>query len=128
MATVVEQIVNREIDAVIVFESENVIAFADYDPINFGHILICPTFPYESFIELPKPIHDEIQEVARDLYSRIMEKFQPVGMSFIQNNGKCNELDHLHIFPRYDDDQFGWKSSELGIQTIEQLKESLIGL
>ncbi|HHC6547778.1 TPA: GNAT family N-acetyltransferase [Vibrio parahaemolyticus] len=39
-ATIVEQIVNREIDSVIVYESDQIIAFADHDPINFGHILI----------------------------------------------------------------------------------------
>ncbi|TPA52599.1 HIT domain-containing protein, partial [Vibrio parahaemolyticus] len=39
VATIVEQIVNREIDSVIVYESDQVIAFADHDPINFGHIL-----------------------------------------------------------------------------------------
>ncbi|MBE4267540.1 HIT family protein, partial [Vibrio parahaemolyticus] len=32
MATIVEQIVNREIDSVIVYESDQVIAFADHDP------------------------------------------------------------------------------------------------
>ncbi|MBY6198171.1 HIT family protein [Vibrio hangzhouensis] len=128
--TIVEQIVSRDIEAVIVYESEHVIAFADHDPINFGHILICPTQPYESFIDLPIAVHDEIQHVARDLYRRIMNKFNPDGMSFIQNNGTCNELSHyhLHIFPRFDGDQFGWVSSELGIQSIDELRESLAGL
>ncbi|NIY94675.1 HIT family protein, partial [Vibrio diazotrophicus] len=35
--TIVEQIVNRDIEAVIIYESTDVIAFADHDPINFGH-------------------------------------------------------------------------------------------
>ncbi|MGF1719667.1 HIT family protein [Vibrio kyushuensis] len=128
--TIVEQIVSREIEAVIVYESKSVIAFADHDPINFGHILICPTSPYESFIELPEPVHNEIQTVAKDLYLRLVAKFNPVGISFIQNNGQCNELDHyhLHIFPRYQDDKFGWTCSEIGVQTIEKLRNSLAGL
>ena len=48
MATIVEQIVNREIVSVIVYESDQVIAFADHDPINFGHILICPKTQYRT--------------------------------------------------------------------------------
>ncbi|WP_221076775.1 HIT family protein [Agarivorans aestuarii] len=60
--TLVERIVRREVEAVIIHESENVIAFADHDPINFGHILICPVKPYESFIELTDEVHDEIQK------------------------------------------------------------------
>ncbi|CAM3067808.1 HIT family protein [Moritella viscosa] len=125
--TIVEKIVAREIDAVIVYESEFVIAFADHDPINFGHILICPIQPYESFIDLPRVIHNEINDVAKDLFQRINDKFSPDGISFIQNNGRFNELSHyhLHIFPRFEDDQFGWKSSDLGMQNIEKLRESL---
>ncbi len=130
MTTIVQQIISRDIEAVITYESEQVIAFADHDPINYGHILICPIEPYESFIDLPALVHDEIQNVARDLYSRIASKFNPDGISFFQNNGKCNELDHyhLHIFPRFDGDQFGWSSSDIGIQNIEVLRESLSGL
>ena len=128
--TIVEQIVNRDIEAVIIYESTDVIAFADHDPINFGHILICPTYPYESYIDLPENVLFEIHSVARDLYKRIEDVFKPDGISFIQNNGKFNELSHyhLHIFPRFNDDQFGWQSSGLGVQSIEKLRESLAHL
>lgn len=128
--TIVTKIINREIDAVIIYESENVIAFADHDPINFGHILICPTTPYETFIDLPACVHDEITQVARDLYQRIELAFKPDGISFLQNNGKFNELSHyhLHIFPRFDADNFGWQSGDIGIQSIDKLRESLARL
>lgn len=128
--TIVEQIVSREIEAAIVYESENVIAFADHDPINFGHILICPTTPYESFLSLPVEVEVEINQVARNLYKRIEVAFKPDGISFIQNNGEFNELSHyhLHIFPRFKEDGFRWLSSELGIQSVEQLRESLAHL
>lgn len=128
--TIVEKIVSRELEAVIVYESRNVIAFADHDPINFGHILICPTQPYESFIELPSDVHQEVNQVAKDLYLRIERKFKPDGISFIQNNGQFNELSHyhLHVFPRFEGDNFGWTSSEIGAQTIDKLRESLAGL
>ncbi|WP_409373635.1 HIT family protein, partial [Vibrio parahaemolyticus] len=54
----------------------------------------------------------------------------PDGIGFMQNNGEAphfNELDHyhLHIFPRFHGDQYGWISSELGIQTMDKLRESL---
>ncbi|MEZ9432854.1 HIT family protein [Vibrio lentus] len=128
--TIVEKIVSREMEAVIVYESDNVIAFADHDPINFGHILICPTYPYTNYIDLPEDVLTEIQSVARQVYKRIQEAFKPDGISFLQNNGEFNELSHyhLHISPRFEDDQFGWKSSELGIQSIDKLRESLENL
>lgn len=128
--TIVEQISAREIDAVIVYESEHVIAFADCNPINFGHILICPVSPYQSFVELPKQVNDEINRVAKYLYQRIENAYQPDGISFMQNNGAFNELSHyhLHIFPRFHGDKFGWQSSDIGIQSVERLRESLARL
>ena len=125
--TIVEKVVSREIEAVIVYESDNVIAFADHNPINFGHILICPTHPYANYIDLPEGVLTEIHSVARQVYRRIEEAFKPDGISFLQNNGEFNELSHyhLHIFPRFEGDLFGWQSSDLGIQSIEKLHESL---
>ncbi|KXF82859.1 HIT family protein [Enterovibrio coralii] len=125
--TIVEQIVSRQIDAAIVYESKHVIAFADHDPINFGHILICPKVAYENLVDLPDSIAAEIHTVAKDLYRRIEKAFQPDGISFIQNNGSFNELSHyhLHIFPRFKGDKFGWVSSGLGVQSIEVLREHL---
>ncbi len=130
MATIVERICKGELEAAIVYQSEQVIAFADHDPINFGHVLICPVKPYHSLPDLPDAVHHEIQRVAKCLYAAIDAKYSPAGISFIQNNGACNELDHyhLHIFPRFNDDQFGWTCSEIGIQSIDSLRESMQGL
>jgi histidine triad (HIT) family protein len=128
--TIVEQIVAREIDAAIVYESEKVIAFADHDPINLGHILICPIHPYETFIDLPSEVHEEIAYVAKDLYRRLENLFKPDGISFIHNNSKFNDLSHyhLHIFPRFHGDGFGWQSSNIGVQSIDKLRHALAGL
>jgi histidine triad (HIT) family protein len=130
MKTIVEKIVHRETPAAIVYESEQVIAFMDHDPINHGHVLICPVFPYADLIDLPQTVLSEILEVAKQLYRRIEEKYAPTGISFIQNNGANNELSHfhLHIFPRFQEDGFGWTSNDLGIQTVEGLKEESKGL
>jgi histidine triad (HIT) family protein len=124
MKTIVQKIANKELEAAIVYRSTDVIAFADHSPINHGHLLICPVHPYKAFIDLPLAVHEEIQEVARTLYVRINEHFEPDGISFIQNNGDFNELGHyhLHIFPRYHADKFGWTSSNLGQQAIDDLQ------
>lgn len=128
--TIVEQIVARDIEAVIVYESEQVIAFADHDPINFGHILICPKSPYETLLQVPESILAEIHRVARDLYGRIERKFSPDGITLVQNNGHFNELSHyhLHIFPRYKRDSFAFGRDGLNIKPQDVLRTSLEGL
>lgn len=128
--TIVQDICEGRIDAAVVYRSDLVIAFADHDPINHGHLLICPVQPYESMMDLPTHVDSEIQRVAKLLYARVMEHYQPDGISFIQNNGAFNELTHyhLHLFPRYHGDKFGWSSSGLGVQSVAELKKQIAPL
>lgn len=128
--TIVEQIVAGEMEAVIVYRSDNVIAFADHDPINVGHILICPIHPYKTYVDLPEHVNNEVGRVAKDLYQRIEALYKPDGISFMQNNGQFNDLSHyhLHIFPRFDGDGFTWSNRVRSVQSIDKLRGSLAGL
>ncbi|ABE56456.1 histidine triad (HIT) protein [Shewanella denitrificans OS217] len=128
--TVVEQIVRREVDAVILYETDNVIAFLDHDPINLGHALICPKKPYHDFIDVPEDVMAEILLVARAIYRKIVKKYSSEGVSLLQNNGSFNELKHfhLHIFPRFNNDGFRWVSAEMGLQSMVKLQAEAIGL
>jgi histidine triad (HIT) family protein len=128
--TIVEQIVKREIPAVIIRENEDVIAFMDHEPINRGHVLVCTKKPYESFIDVPEEIMNKVLDVARDIYRSLLRKYSPDGISMIQCNGKFNDLKHfhLHIFPRNTGDGFGWNYRNPGIQTQEDLQVDAQGL
>ena len=128
--TIVGKIIKREIEAVIIYENKDVIAFLDHDPINHGHILICPKLPYKAFIDVPENIMIELLRVSRDIYKKLSDKYPTDGISFIQNNGSFNELSHyhLHIFPRFKGDGFGWTTSEIGIQSKDQLELSAVNL
>ena len=128
--TIVEQIINREIEAVIIFENDVVIAFIDHDPINRGHVLICPKKSFRDFIDVPEDVMADVLVVARDIYRRVVKKYSPDGITFMQNNGSCNELGHyhLHIFPRFENDGFEWLCSEIGVQNIKKLEIDAVGL
>jgi len=130
MKTIVEKIVDREIEAAIVLENDLVVAFLDHDPIQYGHVLICPKTPYVNFIDVPQEVCEALMSAARLIYKKIQEKYKPSGISFIQNNGSCNELQHfhLHIFPRYKGDSFSWHSTPIGQQNLAQLNEEAKGL
>ena len=56
MATIFSKIINKEIPAYIVFESENVLAFKDINPQAPVHILIIPK------IEIPKVTDIKVSE------------------------------------------------------------------
>lgn len=55
--------------------------------------------------------------------------YQPNGISIIQNGGIFNDLDHyhMHVFPRYKNDGFGWLEPINKTKTqLDQVKERMI--
>lgn len=106
-------IANKKTDAYTVYENDNIIAFLDYEPINEGHILLIPKKHYLDVDELPKELLTEIMETSRKLVSAVKKVYKPAGYSIMQNGGAFNDVGHyhLHIFPRYTGDGFGWTSS-----------------
>ena len=104
------KIANKKIESNIVYESNNIIAFLDIDPINEGHILIVPKEHYLDIEELPADILNEIMELSQRIVKALKETYKPDGYSIMQNGGKFNEIGHFHwhIFPRYSNDGFCW--------------------
>jgi histidine triad (HIT) family protein len=130
MKTIVEQIVSKKINASILFESKNVIAFLDHEPISKGHILVCPKEHFKSISNVPLPILTEIMAVTQDLHSKICDVYSPDGVTILQNNGVFNDLNHfhLHIIPRNKNDGFKWSFKGLGKKTPKELDEIILEL
>lgn len=117
------KIANKKIESNIVYESNNIIAFLDIDPINEGHILIVPKEHYLDIEELPADILNEIMKLSQRIVKALKETYKPDGYSIMQNGGKFNEIGHfhLHIFPRYQNDGFGWKCIENEINVSQEI-------
>lgn len=103
----------HEIETNTVFENENIIAFLDMAPINEGHILVVPKAHFLDVDEMPDELLHEITDVSKKLVASIKKVYNPDGYSIMQNGGKFNDIGHyhMHIFPRYDNDGFGWTES-----------------
>lgn len=117
------KIANKEIESNIVYESNNIITFLDIDPINEGHILIVPKEHYLDIEELPADILNEIMELSQRIVKALKETYKPDGYSIMQNGGKFNDIGHfhLHIFPRYINDGFGWTCNEKEIHVSQEI-------
>jgi len=107
-------IANNKNDAFIVYESNNIMAFLDCDPINEGHILLIPKKHYLDVDELPSELLAEIMSISQKIVKALTSTYKPDGYSIMQNGGIFNDVGHyhLHIFPRYSEDGFGWTYSE----------------
>ena len=93
-----------------VFEDAAVMAFLDVDPIHEGHILVIPKEHYLDADELPEEVLSRIMQLSQKIVAALREIYHPDGYSILQNGGAFNDVGHyhLHIFPRYKNDGFGW--------------------
>ena len=121
------KITNKEIESNIVYENNNIIAFLDADPINEGHILIVPKKHYLDIEGLPAEILNEIMELSQRIVKVLKMIYNPNGYSIMQNGGEFNDIGHfhLHIFPRYQNDGFGWISNENKIIVSKEIANKI---
>lgn len=121
------KIANKEVESNIVYESNNIVAFLDVDPINEGHILVVPKEHYLDIEELPIKLLNEIMELSQRIVKALKDIYKPDGYSIMQNGGKFNDIGHfhLHIFPRYQNDGFGWKCTENEINVSQEIASNI---
>jgi len=102
-----EKLKNNEYE---VYKDDLVTVLFDYDPISKGHILILPNDHYLDIDEIPDEVLTKIFQLAKVHVRLLKEKFQPKGYSMMQNGGAFNDIEHfhLHVFPRFSKDEFGW--------------------
>lgn len=107
-------IANKKLEANIVYEDEVVMAFLDCDPINEGHVLLIPKAHYLDVDEMPADVLKHLMEISQKLVIAVKKLYRPDGYSIIQNGGMFNDVGHyhLHVFPRYKNDGFGWTFSD----------------
>ena len=131
--TVFEMIVDRDIDANIIYEDDNFIAFLDAFPVVKGHTLVVPKKRIENIFDLDDETANDYMKVIRNVSKAVHDTFNPEGLNVIQNNGEFAGQSvfhiHFHILPRYKDehDGFGykWEDIEFTKEEREQFAEAI---
>jgi len=104
------QLANHTIDTNLIYENDFVTCILDIAPLNEGHILILPKQHYLEVDDLDQITANEVMKASILLAKLLKIHFEPDGITIIQNGGKFNDLTHyhMHVFPRYELDGFGW--------------------
>ncbi|WP_040929042.1 HIT family protein [Nosocomiicoccus massiliensis] len=131
--TVFEMIVDRDIDANIIYEDDNFIAFLDAFPVVKGHTLVVPKKRIENIFDLDDETANDYMKVIRNVSKAVRDTFNPEGLNVVQNNGEYAGQSvfhiHFHILPRYKDehDGFGykWEDIEFTKEEREQFAEAI---
>lgn len=112
MSTIFTKIINREIPAEILYETENVISIIDIMPIHFGHALVIPKKEYKNFLEVPESELGELMVVAQKIAQSLVKTFSLDGFNIFSNNGEVAGQSvfhfHIHVTPRYKNDNISF--------------------
>ena len=122
------KIANGEIPSKTVYEDDDFSVILDLGPASKGHELILPKDHYNDLYELTDDLTGKAFILAKKISILLKKKLNCEGLNLVQNNGRTAGQTvfhfHIHIIPRYNDDQqkIGWKPQEV---TQEELEDTL---
>ena len=121
------KIANGEIPSSTIYEDDDFRVFLDLGPATRGHALLVPKEHYANVFELDDEIAKKAILVAKKVGAKMKEALGCDGLNLVQNNGEAAGQTvfhfHLHLIPRYKDDNAGitWKPGEVSAEEREKL-------
>lgn len=123
------KIVNNEFDSFKLYEDNNFLVIFDKFPASFGHTLILTKKHYENLFELDEYVASEVLVLAQKVAIALKEATGCNGVNILQNNGKVAGQEifhyHLHVIPRYENDNVVLKIGQGNELTEDKAKEIL---
>lgn len=93
---------------------------------NPGHVIIFPTSHFEHLYDLPEDISAHIMKTSQKVAIALKETRKADGIMIIQNNEPASGQHafhyHMHIIPRFDNDNFGQRQGEVIVADPEDRK------
>lgn len=101
-------IIDKKSEAEFIFESDNVVAFLDIAPVNYGHTLVIPKKHYDNFLTVPADELDQLMKATQLISGAVKRSMNADGFNVISNNGDSAGQSvyhfHFHIIPRFKSD------------------------
>ena len=102
------RMVRGELQPIMVYGDQDVLAIMDLYPATQGHILVLPKRHIENIYSLPPDLGGHIMKVTINIAQAVKRQLSPQGLNLIQSNelaaGQTIPHFHLHIVPRYQND------------------------
>ena len=113
------KLANGEIPTATLYEDEDFRVILDANPASKGHALILPKEHYRNLYDLDDELAAKVLVLAKKMINLLKDKFGCTGYNVVQNNeeaaGQTVFHFHMHLIPRYDNDNvgLGWHMHEL---------------
>ena len=91
------RIVSGELEAAVVYEDDNSVAFLDHRPLFHGHTLLVPREHVETLGDLPTPQIEPYFQAAQLLARAVESAMEAEGTFVALNNRVSQSVPHLHV-------------------------------
>ncbi len=114
-----------------IYEDEDFKVILDAAPATKGHALILPKEHADNLYELPDETAAKALVLAKRLTKNMKEKLQCDGLNVVQNNGTAAGQTvfhfHLHLIPRYENDQqiIAWEPKSVAAEELKGIRDLL---
>ncbi|WP_105618571.1 HIT family protein [Vallitalea okinawensis] len=126
------KIAKGEIPSKTIYEDNQFKVFLDIFPGSKGHTLIIPKQHVANIFELDEETAGELFKIATKVAKGMKKVLGFEGMNIVQNNGEIAGQTifhfHLHLIPRYKDDQVSikWEPKEADQAVLQELRDALV--
>lgn len=121
------QIIKEEIPSYTIYEDETVKAFLDISPVSNGHTLIIPKKHFQNLYEMDEETLKSVEIASQKIGKLLKQKLNCQGITRLQNNeyGQDVKHYHMHLIPRYENDNFALKINKNGIKEPQEIFEKI---
>lgn len=98
MASIFTKIINGEIPAHKVYESEKVLAFLDINPVNPGHVLVIPKQEVDDLFDLDDETYAEVMSTVRKISKAVQKAKNPLRVGLMVLGFDVPHA-HVHVIP-----------------------------
>lgn len=123
------KIINGDIPSFTVYEDEFFKVILDRFPAATGHMLILTKGHYPDVFDLPENIASKLYPLAQKMAVSLKEILHAEGVNILQNNGSTAGQTiyhfHLHLIPRYDQDEIVLNQTMCTDTTLEDLEKTI---
>ena len=122
------KIIRGDLPSYTIYEDETIKVIMNINPITDGHLLVLPKEHYVDMRDLNEDIVLYCYKVIKDtIYPQLKEKLNCEGLTLAQNNELGQEIKHyhIHLIPRYKNDNAEFQSNKEQIHEVEDVYNKL---
>lgn len=124
------KIINKEIPAAIFYETNEIVAFLNINPVNPGHFLILPKKHSVNILDTDDHLLADMAVAVKKLVPIVMEIVDAPAFNLEVNNGaEASQVifhAHWHIVPRFETDGLEhWKGVAAATEELNILAEKI---